>query len=180
MNVLLDLDGTLTDPREGIVACIKHALRGLDYAIPLDSELVRYIGPPLQEIFASLLGPDGQSQIDTAVTLFRERFSAKGIFENSVYPGVRTALTQLQSLGASLYLASSKPQVFAERILHHFDLRGFFRAVYGSELDGTRSDKRDLIAYVLERESISPSSAYMVGDRAYDIVGARVNAVFPI
>ena len=140
MNILFDLDGTLTDPREGIVACLKHALRGLGRSTPPDSDLERYIGPPLQESFALLLGAERQGEVDAAVQLYRERFSAKGLFENAVYPGIQAALAGLQGLGVVLYVATAKPRVFAERIVEHFGLRPYFRAVYGSELDGTRAE----------------------------------------
>jgi len=180
VNILFDLDGTLTDPREGIVACFKYALRGLGCPTPPDSELERYIGPPLQESFAFLLGAERHGEVDAAVQLYRERFSAKGMFENAVYPGVPSALGRLQALGAALYVATAKPLVFAERIVEHFGLRCYFQAVYGSELDGTRTDKVDLIAHVLEKESLATDSTFMVGDRSHDVVGAKANGVFPV
>ena len=180
MNVLFDLDGTLTDPREGIVASFKHALYELGCCSPLDFELERYIGPPLRECFVALLGSERQEQIDRAVALYRQRFSAKGMFENTVYPGVHHALVALQAAGARLYIVTSKPRVFAERIADHFDLRSYFKMIYGSELYGTRSDKSELIAHILKEEAMSPGSTFMVGDRAHDVVGAKVNKVFPI
>ena len=180
MNILFDLDGTLMDPREGIVACFKHALLGLGHMCTPDSELERHIGPPLQESFAVLLGSADSVRINTAVELYRQRFSAKGMFENAVYPGVHSALAQLQSLGAALYISTSKPRVFAERIVAHFGLECYFRAIYGSELDGTRSNKRDLIANILKTERMSSDTAFMVGDRAHDMIGAKANRVCPI
>jgi phosphoglycolate phosphatase len=180
VNVLFDLDGTLTDPREGIVACLKHALRGLGRPIPPDADLLRYIGPPLRETFASLLSSASPEAIDEAVALYRERFSATGIFENVVYPGVPPALTELQALGMRLYVTTAKPQLFAERIVDHFGLARFFHRVYGSDLDGTRAIKNELIAHVLRTESLSPHSTVMVGDRAHDVRGAVANGVLPI
>ena len=180
VNVLFDLDGTLTDPREGIVACLKHALLRLGRTCPADSELARFIGPPLQEIFGTLLGSTDPKDIDSAVTLYRQRFSSTGMFENSVYPGIHSALTTLRGSGAALFVATSKPQIFAQRIVEHFGLMDYFSAVYGSELDGTHSNKSDLIAHVLKSESLSPHATAMVGDRAYDIVGAKAHGVFPI
>ena len=102
------------------------------------------------------------------------------MFENSVYPGIHSALTALRGSGAALFVATSKPQVFAKRIMEHFGLMDYFSAVYGSELDGTRSNKSDLIAHVLKSESLSPNETAMVGDRAHDIVGANAHGVFPI
>jgi len=180
VNILFDLDGTLTDPREGIVACLKHALLRLGHKCPSDSELSRFIGPPLQKIFETLLGSTDPKDIDSAVTLYRQRFSSTGMFENSVYPGIHSALTTLRRSGATLFVATSKPQVFAKRIVEHFALMDYFRAVYGSELDGTHSNKSDLIAHVLKSESLSPHATAMVGDRAHDIVGAKAHGVFPI
>jgi phosphoglycolate phosphatase len=180
VNVLFDLDGTLTDPREGIVACLKYALLGLGHDCPSDLDLARFIGPPLKESFAVLLHTADRKQINAAVELYRQRFSSKGMLENTVYPGIHSALTTLRGRGALLFVTTSKPRVFAERIVEHFGLKEYFCAVYGSELDGTRSDKSELIAHVLQAESLSPHSTVMVGDRAHDVVGAKVHGVFPI
>jgi phosphoglycolate phosphatase len=180
VNILFDLDGTLTDPREGIVACFKHALSELGQSCPSDSEFERYIGPPLYESFGELLGSTERRWINDAVGLYRDRFSSTGMFENAVYPGMEPALAALRDLGATLFVATSKAQVFAERIVEHFGLDRFFRAVYGSELDGARTNKADLIAHILRAESISPPSALMVGDRGHDVLGAKANGVFPI
>jgi phosphoglycolate phosphatase len=180
VNVLFDLDGTLTDPREGIVACLKYALLGLGHNCPSDLDLARFIGPPLKESFAVLLHTTDRKQINAAVELYRQRFSSKGMLDNTVYPGIHSALTTLRGRGALLFVTTSKPRVFAERIVEHFGLKEYFCAVYGSELDGTRSDKGELIAHVLQAESLSPHSTVMVGDRAHDILGAKAHAVFPI
>jgi phosphoglycolate phosphatase len=179
LNVLFDLDSTLTDPREGIVACLKYALLGLGHNCPSDLDLARFIGPPLQESFAVLLHSTDPKQINAAVELYRQRFSSKGMLENSVYPGIHSALTTLRG-HALPFVTTSKPRVFAERIGEHFGLKEYFCAIYGSELDGTRSDKSDLVAHVLKAESLSPHSTVMVGDRAHDIVGAKAHGVFPI
>lgn len=176
----IELDGTLTDPREGFVASVSYALRQLGRSVPPESELASHIGPPLEDTLASLLGPKDQARIEAAASLYRERYSAEGIFENRVYPGILEALEELHALGIQLYVGTSKPRVFAERILRHFGLARFFQVVYGSELDGTRSNKRDLIAYVLEQEMMSTKSTYMIGDRAHDMIGAKANAVTPI
>lgn len=177
MNVLFDLDGTLTDPREGIVACFKHALAGAGCACPPDAELERFIGPPLHETLGLLVGTDDLVRFDLALSLFRDRFSAVGMFENAVYPEIPSALASLRTLGAMLYVATSKPQIYAERIIEHFGLGRYFQAVYGSELVGTRSGKADLIGYVLESESLVARDTFMVGDRAPDVFGARVHGV---
>lgn len=180
MNVLLDLDGTLTDPKEGIVGCIRHALTGLEHLCPSDADLVRYIGPPLQDTFGQLMGTDDPVRIDAAIALYRERFTGTGMFENTVFHGIPEALAALKESGATLYVATSKPRVYAARIIEHFGLSGFFRAVYGSELDGTRTNKAHLIAHILEVETLSPGMTCMVGDRLHDVAGARANGVFPV
>ncbi len=179
VNVLLDLDGTLTDPREGILRCIKFALLGLGEQCPSDAELDRYIGPPLKSSFDALLGANSH-KTTKAIELYRERFASKGIFENKLYPEIPDALATLVDHGAVLVLATSKPTAFAERIIEHFRLSAHIRAVYGSELDGTRSDKAELIAHILKSEGISPAEASMVGDRMHDMIGARANGVLGI
>jgi phosphoglycolate phosphatase len=175
VNVLFDLDGTLTDPRDGIVACIKHGLASLGEPSPSDMELERYIGPPLHETFTKLLRGDGR--VDAAVKAYRERFSAVGMFENVVYPGIPEVLESLGARGAELYVATSKPQVFAERILDHYGLSRHFKAVFGSELNGARSNKGELIGHLLMVAGLSAADTVMVGDREHDVHGARRNGV---
>lgn len=174
--VLLDLDGTLTDPRTGILACLRHALAGVGEPCPRDAALERFIGPPLQASFAALFGA-GSPKIARALELYRERFSSVGLYENRLYPGIPAALAALAGAGAKLVLATSKPQPFAERIVEHFGLGDHLSALYGSELDGTRADKTALIAHVLQAERVPAASAFMVGDREHDMIGARANAV---
>lgn len=176
MNMLFDLDGTLTDPREGILACIRHALSALEIESPPDTELERFIGPPLKASFLKILGGDA-GRAETAVRLYRERFTEHGLYENRVYDDIPESLAALQASGATLYVATSKPQVFAERILEHFGLARHFQAIYGSALDGSLSDKADLIRHVLVTARLPAASALMVGDREHDILGARANAV---
>jgi phosphoglycolate phosphatase len=180
VNVIFDLDGTLTDPRQGVLRCIKHALSGLGHQYPPDSVLEGYIGPPLHESFSSLFGGKDLKKVSAAIELYRERFSSVGILENTIYPGMHSALATLRELGATLYVATSKPQIFAERILERFDLACYFTAIQGSQLDGTRSNKADLIAYLLKTKSIQPRSTAMVGDRMHDVMGAIANGVFPV
>ena len=178
MNVLFDLDGTLTDPRQGILACFKYALEALNFDPPTDRELEGCIGPPLHESFARLLGLNNQAMVEQAVALYRERFAVKGIFENSVYPGIVEVLAQLRERRSWLSVATVKPTVFAERIVEHFGLGRFFHGVYGSELDGTNSDKTHLIGHLLKAESLSPTETIMIGDRAQDVLAAKCKRHF--
>ncbi len=181
MHVFFDLDGTLTDPREGIVRCLRYALQALGRPSPSDLPLEYYIGPPLQESFASLLASNDTALIRRAVSLYRERFAAVGMFENAVYAGIENALTELQEEDrVLLYVVTAKPTVFAKEILNHFGLSRFFQNTYGSELDGTRSNKEELIAHVLTEESIAANTAIMVGDRKHDVRGAVTNGVTPL
>jgi phosphoglycolate phosphatase len=176
-TVCLDLDGTISDPREGIVRSFQYALDKLGYPVAPEDQLLRYIGPPLYESFAALLHTTDSSLIERAVHLYRERFATKGMFENMLYAGIPQALRKLKTVDYQLCIVTSKPTPFARRIIAYFGLEKFFYNIYGSELDGSRADKSDLIAYVLEREQIIPTSAVMVGDREHDIKGALANGV---
>lgn len=168
-DILFDLDGTLTDPKPGICACIRFALERLGKPCPPDQELETCIGPPLQESFARLLGDP--ALVPSAVAAYRERFKESGMYENTVYPGIEDLLVSLAPR-ARLWVATSKPQVFAEAILSHFRLDTYFTGVYGSALDGTRSDKGELLEYGRAREGWMPQSTVMVGDRRQDMDAA--------
>jgi phosphoglycolate phosphatase len=174
--IFFDLDGTLTDPKPGITRSIQYALQKLDHpAIPTEDELTWCIGPPLRASFVRLLGADHSA--DNAVAFYRERFSDVGLYENGVYDGVREVLALLGAAGPRLFVATSKPHVYAERIVAHFGLRDHFERVFGSELDGTRVDKSDLLAYALRETSVDPARTVMIGDRSHDMVGARNNGM---
>ena len=141
MHLLFDLDGTLTDPFLGITRCIQHALTVLDRIAPPADDLRWCIGPPLHDSFLSLLHTTDQQLASEAVEIYRERFGTVGLFENDLYPGVANCLRELSLQGHSLSVATSKPTVFARKIIDHFELTEYFRAVDGSELDGTRCNK---------------------------------------
>lgn len=175
--LLFDLDGTLTDPREGITRCIRHAFAAVGEPCPSDDVLLQWIGPPLQRSFSDHLGEEAAHLVPSAIAAYRERFASLGMYENAVYPGIREALVTLRDVGWRLYVATSKPTVFASTILRHFELFDFFEKVYGSELSGERSDKGALIAHLLSSESMAPGHATMIGDRALDVWGARQNSV---
>jgi len=174
--IFFDLDGTLTDPKPGITRSIRYALQKLDHpAIPSEDELTWCIGPPLRASFVRLLG--AETSADRAVSLYRERFSDVGLFENAIYDGIDDVLTALGNSGHRLFVATSKPHVFADRIIDHFGLRHHFERVFGSELDGTRVDKGDLLEYALNEAAVDPSRTLMIGDRSHDMVGARNNGM---
>ncbi len=175
--VLFDLDGTLTDPRPGITRCIQHALTALGREAPSEEELLWCIGPPLQESFPRLLDTDEKALVDRAIAHYRERFATVGLFENELYPGVVEALQELRGAGLRTFVATSKPRVFALRIVEHFGLRLHVDEVYGSELDGTRTDKGDLIRHLLACEGLEAGDAVMVGDREHDMIGGAKNGL---
>lgn len=177
MNLLFDLDGTLTDPFPGITRSLIYALTELGYAAPEADALRWCIGPPLRKTLARLLQTDDETRIHTAIAKYRERFTTVGLFENEVYPGIPEALATLGARGHRLFVATSKPQVYAQRIIEHFGLNAHFSHVYGSELDGTRGDKGELIAHIIRQENLKASEVLMIGDREHDVLGALCNGI---
>lgn len=175
-SVLFDLDGTLTDPRVGITSAIQRALSRFGIDESLDA-LLPYIGPPLTDSFTSRHGLS-MADARTAVGYYREYFDAQGWHENEVYPGVPELLTELREAGAKLAVATSKPTVFAERILRHFELAHHFEFIGGSNLDLTRGAKAEVIAHVIEElPAFASGTVVMIGDREHDIIGARANGM---
>jgi phosphoglycolate phosphatase len=178
--LFFDLDGTLTDPFEGITTCFQHVLAQLGRPVPTAEELAAFIGPPLREGFATLLATRERPLIEQAVALYRARYATQGLFENRLYAEVPEMLRVLDDGTRRLFIATSKARVYAERIIAHFGLSPFFAHVYGAELDGRFENKGELLAHVLEREGLTPSACFMVGDRAQDIRAARQNGLVPV
>lgn len=175
MHVLFDLDGTLTNPQEGFVNSIRFALTKLGIEIEAGTRLESYIGPPLHNTFEKLC-PD-ESSAEHAISLYRERYSSTGLFENHLYEGIAECLDQLASIADSIHVVTSKPTIYSERIIEHFNLDQHIDVVYGSNLDGSLSDKTELLAYVLEKEKILPQNAVMIGDRRFDMIGANNHGI---
>lgn len=173
-TILFDLDGTLTDPKVGITRSIRHALSAFMADVPEEDALMWCIGPPLLGSFETLVGA---RDAPAALALYRERFGDVGLFENALYPAIPAALHRLRHAGHRLFVATSKPTVYARRIVAHFGLSVYFEDVCGAELDGRRSDKAELIAWILAQKRVAPAEATMVGDRRHDIVGARANGL---
>lgn len=174
--VFFDLDGTLTDPFRGITNSVIYALEKMGYPHGTNEDYRLFIGPPLRESFRIKCGMT-VDEAEHALALYREYFSPIGIFENRVYDGVTQMLEKLKNKGYTLVLATSKPRVYAGRILEKFDLKKNFSDVFGSELDGTRDRKDEVIGYALETLSASPDDVIMVGDRLHDVIGAKAHGV---
>lgn len=209
--ILFDLDGTLTDPKLGITTCVQYALRKFGIEEPDRDKLAPFIGPPLLDSFREFYGFD-EEMAEQAIAYYRERFSTIGLFENEVYPGIPQMLERLQKAGRHLAVASSKPTVFVTQILEHFGILPYFEVIVGSELDGTRTKKEDVVEEALrqllsmtdvvneieetkdaETEDKSEEKAglhtmraaqqrdiVMVGDRKYDIEGAKAYQIASI
>lgn len=175
--ILFDLDGTLTDPKEGITKSVAYALESFGIHVEDLYSLCKFIGPPLKESFMVYYELD-DAQGDQAVEKYRERFAVTGLFENKVYPGIREMLELLKEQGKTLLVATSKPSIYARQILEHFDLMKYFTFLSGSELDGTRVDKAEVITYTLQENKIQDlSKVIMIGDREHDIIGANKNGI---
>lgn len=173
-NLIFDLDGTLIEPKTGITRAIVYALKHYGIEIPESDydSLTPFIGPPLTESFSRYFGFD-DTKAREAVEKYREYYSVTGLFECSVYPGIPELLMQLQQAGLPVYLATSKPQIFAETLLKHLELDHYFALIAGSTLDHTRDQKSQVLDWLLSQEHLKPEDCLMIGDRHYDVEGAR-------
>lgn len=177
-NILIDLDGTLTDPKVGITTSARYGLNKVGYSLPAETNIDWIIGPPLKASLAKILNVAvDDDRAEQALLGYRERFAVTGLFENTVFPDVQTTLAVLQHQGFQLFLATAKPIIYARQIMQHFELDQFFTELYGSELNGDRTNKSDLIAYILEQQQLKSTECLMVGDREHDILGARRHGI---
>ena len=181
--ILFDLDGTLTDPKLGITSSVQYALRALGIEEPSLDRLEPFIGPPLADSFREFYGLEGE-RLATAIDKYRERFATQGIFENEIYPGIPQMLADLKAKGKKLAIASSKPTLFVEQILEHFEIEKYFDHVVGSNMDGTRGTKEEVVEETLRQMltvEMTPGqkrdAVAMVGDRKFDIEGARAHGI---
>lgn len=171
--ILFDLDGTLTDSSPGIINSIIYALKKYNISVEDMSVLKKFLGPPLHESFKEFYGFNDEKAME-ATEFYREYFKAKGLLENRVYDGIPELLKNLADNGKRLIVATSKPQEFTDKIMQHFDLAKYFEFVAGSNMDGTRSKKAEVIEYALNKCKITDKSkVVMVGDRKHDIIGAK-------
>jgi len=174
---LFDLDGTLTDPKEGITKSVSYALNSFGIQVASLDDLVPFIGPPLRDSFRKYFRFT-EEETEIAVGKYREYFSETGIFENFLYQGVSEVLEQLKAHGITMVIATSKPTVFAKKIAEHFGIRKYFDLIAGSELDGTRSRKSEVIDHALNAvDPLRKKVPVMIGDREHDIIGARETGI---
>ena len=171
---LFDLDGTLTDPKEGITKSVAYALNKFEISVEHLDDLCVFIGPPLLDSFMKEYDMS-EDQANEAIRYYREYFSVTGIFENKVYHGIDKLLEKLKKEGCTCIVATSKPEAFAKKIIQHFQLDTYFDDICGATMDGSRSKKGDVIAYALKKNNIIKETAIMVGDRKHDIIGAHEN-----
>jgi len=177
-NILIDLDGTLTDPKVGITTSARYGLEKVGHPISEDTNIDWIIGPPLKASLAKILNVDADDTLaEQALMAYRERFAVTGLYENHVFEGVAETLAELKRRGYRLFLATAKPTVYAKQILEYFNLAQYFTEIYGSELNGDRTNKGELIQYILEQQGIQADQCIMVGDREHDIFGARHNGI---
>lgn len=171
--LFFDLDGTLTDPAEGICGCIRYALEKDGRSVGPQESYFPWIGPPLEYSFREF-AEASEADIPRLVSFYRERFSTIGLFENKVYPGIPEMLAALRAGGAHMAIATGKPTVFTERILAHFDLRQYFDCVFGTTLGAEPESKAEVIARGMEHMGVKdPGRCVMIGDRKHDVMGAR-------
>jgi phosphoglycolate phosphatase len=171
--ILFDLDGTLSDPKEGIAKSVQYALRNMGIVEPDIDKLECFIGPPLQVSFEDYYDFNEEST-QKAINFFRDRFKRKGMFENELYSNIPLLLKSLKEQGFTLVVATSKPTVFAEKILNYFNIDLYFELIVGSNLDGTRASKTEIIQYILDKYNNHILGDFiMIGDRKHDIIGAN-------
>ena len=175
--VLLDLDGTLSDSRPGIVGCFRYMLAELGHDPAISGDLTWTVGPPIAVSIAQLLAQYDDTRVDQGLAVYRARYSSVAIYECTVYAGVAEMLDALRDAGCVMCIATSKRRDFAERVMDHLGLRTYVRAVYGAEPGGALAHKEDLLAHILEREGFAAADTVMLGDRLHDIHAAQANKV---
>ncbi|HFK1708659.1 TPA: HAD family hydrolase [Bacillus mycoides] len=177
---LFDLDGTVTDPKKGIVNSVLYALEKVGIEELHVSELDSFVGPPIQQSFVERYNMN-EGEVERAVFYFREYLKQRGLLENSVYEGIPNLLKQLKDTGNRLFIATSKPTIFARQVIEHFQLTNYFEDIIGSNLSGTRIKKEEIIAHILQQnEGLNKEEVVMIGDRKHDIIGANHNGIASI
>ncbi|MBG6248017.1 MAG: HAD family hydrolase [Candidatus Symbiopectobacterium sp. PLON1] len=180
MNVIFDMDGTLIDSVPGIRASLAYALDQQGHRLAEETDITALIGPPMDQVVATLLAPFGDDRVAQTVTLYREHYGRVGLLQGLMYPGIQQVIQTLHADGHHLFVATSKRQPFAERILARIGISALFDDILGTPLDGSMDDKRLLVAHLLGKQGLLPSSSVMVGDRKEDIVSAQHNHLLSI
>jgi phosphoglycolate phosphatase len=176
-TILFDLDGTLTDNFEGIANCIRYALARMNVPDPGTAAMRACVGPPLRETLPRFIGNADAATTEQALALYRERYADLGWQENAVYAGVPDMLAAAALVSSRVLLCTTKPQIYAEKIVAHFGLAGFLTGIYGTPLDGGLDDKADLVTHLLAHENLDGSHCLMIGDRRHDMHAAQRNGV---
>lgn len=172
--ILFDLDGTLTDSGEGIINCAALGLRHFGLPVPDRETMREFVGPPLHQMFHKYGVPE--ERCEEAVEVYRSRYNTVGKFENHPYPGIHEMLAELKSGGHRLFVATSKPEALSIEIMEKFDLAKYFERICGASLDRSRSEKADVIAYLLTQVQ-DVEKTVMVGDTVYDVLGAKAHGI---
>jgi len=175
MDILVDLDGTLIDPKPGLIGSVQYALDKLGHPVPAAEELLWMIGPPFRVSFPKLLGSGDRTE--EAIAHYRDCYFNGAMYDAIVYDGIPAALDALSSAGCRLFVATAKPHYYARPILERFDLARHFAGIHGPELDGTNDHKHDLIAHIIARHGVRPGNAVMIGDREFDVTAAARNGI---
>jgi phosphoglycolate phosphatase len=175
-TVLFDLDGTLTDPYEGSHNGFIYTLEKFGIDAPNDAMIRTFIGPPLELVYSDDYGFN-EEDTKRAVNFYRSYYAEKGVYQNKLYDGIIDLLELLQSKNISCMVATSKAEPFALQVLENFNLRKYFADVSAAQMDGSRSDKADIIAHLIEKHRLEKSSMVMVGDRKFDIIGAQKTGI---
>ncbi|MDR2754376.1 MAG: HAD-IA family hydrolase [Planctomycetaceae bacterium] len=176
INILFDLDGTLTNPCEGITNSVKYSLGKFNVIENNNEKLKMFIGPPLEKSFMEYYDFD-KNTAQKAIKYYREYFSEKGIYENRLYEGIENVLKELNIQNKNCIIATSKPETFAIKIVQYFQIEHYFKHITGSNMEGTFVEKEDIIKYILEKYNLEKEVTIMVGDRKYDIIGANKNRI---
>lgn len=176
-NYLFDLDGTITDPSHGIMACYAYALTKLGERVPPEEEIHKIIGPPLREGFAHFITNPTKERVEEAVRLYRERYTVTGIYEVELSPGAKEVLHGLKKAGKNIFVVTSKVQEYAVHTLEHLHVMQYVDAVYGSNFEGTLDNKADIVHLCVTKEKLDPNESIMIGDRLHDFHAAAEHGI---
>lgn len=174
-NVLIDLDGTLINSKKGIILSLNYALLTAGYDLIVNEEMNWLIGPPIRESLKKIIGNNDKNKIEEIYLHYRNHYSEIGLYESNVFPEIEYTVNKLRQAKYKIYLATAKPTIYAKKILNHLKLEDYFHEIYGSELNGIRANKEELIKYILNIEKLVPSESIMIGDTEHDVFSSKKN-----